>query len=123
METLKRKGKMVGSKYPGKLIFDGIQYQISRLNEVTQILYKLDNGFSKKKRWTNRSKFRFAHFGTVSGNWFEPLGRFIESLLYVNRYKLIFVGFAKSGLTRAFILLANICVNGWSYDASLKKGR
>jgi len=26
---------------------------------------------------------------TVSGNWFEPLGRFIETLLYVNNYKLI----------------------------------
>jgi hypothetical protein len=25
---------------------------------------------------------------TVSGNWFEPLGRFIESLLYVNHFKL-----------------------------------
>ena len=28
-------------------------------------------------------------FRTVSGNWFEPLGRFIETLLYVNNYKLI----------------------------------
>jgi len=25
---------------------------------------------------------------TVSGNWFEPLGRFIETLLFVNRFKL-----------------------------------
>jgi hypothetical protein len=25
---------------------------------------------------------------TESGNWFEPLGRFIETLLFVNRFKL-----------------------------------
>jgi hypothetical protein len=25
---------------------------------------------------------------TVCGNWFEPLGRFIEALLFVNRFKL-----------------------------------
>jgi ABC-type enterochelin transport system permease subunit len=26
---------------------------------------------------------------TVSGNWFEPLGQFIETLLYVNQFKLV----------------------------------
>jgi hypothetical protein len=32
---------------------------------------------------------RFVLFRTVSGNWFEPLGQFIESLLYVNSFKLV----------------------------------
>jgi hypothetical protein len=26
---------------------------------------------------------------TVSGNWFEHLSKFVESLLYIERYKLI----------------------------------
>jgi site-specific DNA recombinase len=85
---VKKKREIVSSIYPEKLIFDGIQYRTARLNEVAQILYMLDSVFSKKKRWTNRSKFRFVHFSTVSGNWFEHLAKLVESLLYVNHFKL-----------------------------------
>jgi site-specific DNA recombinase len=46
---VKKKREIVGSIYPGKLIFDKIQYRIARLMEVAQIIYMLDNGFITKK--------------------------------------------------------------------------
>jgi site-specific DNA recombinase len=46
---LKRKRQIVGSIFPEKLIFDGINYRTGRLNEAVRLIYSLDAGFSEKK--------------------------------------------------------------------------
>ena len=54
---VRKKREIVGSIYPEKLIFDGTQYRTARLNEVVQLIYTLDNGFSKKRNGQTDQNF------------------------------------------------------------------
>lgn len=45
----KRKREIISSMYPEKLVFDGINYRTTRLNEAVELIYKLGEGFSENK--------------------------------------------------------------------------
>jgi site-specific DNA recombinase len=46
----KRKREIIDSMYPEKLIFDGMSYRTSRLNEAVELIYKLGKGFSENEK-------------------------------------------------------------------------
>jgi site-specific DNA recombinase len=47
--TIREKRKIIGSIYPGKLVFDGFQYRTARLNEAVRLIYTIDKGLIKIK--------------------------------------------------------------------------
>ena len=46
---IRKKRQIIGSIYPEKLIFDGINYRTARLNEAIELIYSIDKGFNERK--------------------------------------------------------------------------
>ncbi len=53
--TVKR--SIIGSIYPQKLCFDGIDYRTAKINEAAQLIYLMNNKLGTKK---NRTKLDFS---------------------------------------------------------------
>lgn len=65
--------KIIGSIFPEKLVFDGIDFRTARENEVIRLMYLLDKGFSEIKNGETESNFDFSTLVPETG--FEPARR------------------------------------------------
>jgi hypothetical protein len=66
----KTKQEIIGSIYPEKVTFDGFRYRTARLNEVLELIYNMDKGFSQNKSGQTESNFALSTPVTRPG--FEP---------------------------------------------------
>ncbi len=48
--SMLHKREIISSIFPDKLVFDGINYRTTRINEAVQLIYNLDKGFRENKR-------------------------------------------------------------------------
>ncbi len=67
---VKKKRDIIGSIYPEKLTFDGFQYRTKRLNEVVELIFNLDKGFSQNKTGQKEENFNLSSLVPETG--FEP---------------------------------------------------
>ncbi|MEC5143190.1 hypothetical protein [Chitinophaga sp. 212800010-3] len=54
---VKKKRQIIGSIFPEKLVFDGINYRTARLNEAVKLIYTLDAGFPENKNGQTEMNF------------------------------------------------------------------
>lgn len=66
----KYKREVVGSIFPEKLTFDGKDFRTARMNEAAEVIYSLDEGFSKNKTGQTEANFDLSSLVTRPG--FEP---------------------------------------------------
>lgn len=64
---IKRKRAIIGSIYPEKLTFDGLQYRTTRINEAVRLIYLLDKGWHKKKTGETKVNFDLSCFVPRTG--------------------------------------------------------
>ncbi len=67
---VKKKRTIIGSVYPEKIIFDGMQYRTARLNEAVEMIYNIGKGFSKKETGQKEEDFNLSSLVARPG--FEP---------------------------------------------------
>lgn len=66
-----RKREIIGSIYPEKLSFDGMQYRTSRINEAARLIYQINNELGAIK---NRKSYDISHLsGRVERTGIEPV--------------------------------------------------
>ncbi len=66
-----KKREIIGSIYPEKLCFDGLQYRTTRINEAVQLIYDTTNELGAIK---NRKSSDFSHLsGRVERTGIEPV--------------------------------------------------
>ena len=63
--------KIVGSIFPEKVIFDGIDYRTVRESEPLRLIYSIDGSFSKIKTGQNDQKIELSRM--VAGTGIEPV--------------------------------------------------
>lgn len=51
---IEKKREIISSMYPEKMTFDGFAVRTNRINEVAQMIYSMDVGFSENKNRTNQ---------------------------------------------------------------------
>ena len=51
---IEKKREIISSMYPEKMTFDGFAVRTNRINEVAQMIYSVDAGFSENKNRTNQ---------------------------------------------------------------------
>ena len=56
-----KKRQIVGSIFPEKLIFDGLNYRTAKLNEAVQLIYSLDVAFRENKNGTSIDFSNLSH--------------------------------------------------------------
>jgi site-specific DNA recombinase len=71
--TIREKRKIIGSIYPGKLVFDGFQYRTVRLNEAVRLIYRMDQGFNEMKNRTDNDILCLS--GEVVPTGIEPVSK------------------------------------------------
>ena len=72
----KGKREIIGSIYPEKLVFDGLNYRTAWLNEAVELIYKLVEGYSENKNGQTESNFDLSTSVTWIG--FEPMTLSLE---------------------------------------------
>ena len=75
--TLKR--EIIGSMFPEKLSFDGMQHRTTRINEIASITCLISKDLQSKKKVDKRRKIVFTHLGGPS--WARTSDQKIMSLL------------------------------------------
>jgi site-specific DNA recombinase len=73
----KIKREIIGSIFPAKLVFEGFNYQTTRLNKAVAFICSLDKGFSQNKNGQTESIFDLST--SVRQRRFElphPFGRY-----------------------------------------------
>ena len=73
IETIQEKRKVVGSIFPEKWIFDGIEDRTIWINEAAGLIYAVDEGLLGIKNGTSRLYFDLSHMVTPEG--LEPSAR------------------------------------------------
>jgi site-specific DNA recombinase len=68
--TAERKRLIIGSIFPEKLVFDGLGFQTTRLNEGARLIYTLNAGLSENKNGQSDEIFALSNSVTLSG--FKP---------------------------------------------------
>ncbi len=68
---MKKKRQIIGSIYPEKIVFDGINYRTARLNEAVKLIYSLGAGFSENKKGQTSLKTDLSN--SVNRIGFEPM--------------------------------------------------
>jgi site-specific DNA recombinase len=70
---VKKKRAIISSIYPEKIVFDGFEYRTTRLNEVVELVYKLDEGLGEIK---NRNEGVLSpNSGEVVPTGIEPVSK------------------------------------------------
>jgi hypothetical protein len=74
---LSQKGRIIGSIFPEKLVFGGINYRTAHLNEAAQLIYNMDKAFSENKKGQDERNFDLSssvpHIGVFSNHFLGDL--------------------------------------------------
>lgn len=93
---VQKKREIIGSIYPEKLVFDGINYRTTRLNEAVELIYKLGEGFNENKKGQISEKTDLSSLVGLPG--FEPRQTEPKSVVLPLYYRPIL--FSLSGLQK-----------------------
>lgn len=69
--SIEQKRNVIGSMFPEKLTFDGISFRTTRVNEVAQFIYLINNELQPQKKRTRNTFAHLSAWEVPSG--FEPL--------------------------------------------------
>ncbi len=72
----RKERQIIGSIYPEKLIFDGINYRTARLNEAVELIYSIGAGFIENKNGQTEANFNLSKQVIRIG--FEPMTYSLE---------------------------------------------
>jgi site-specific DNA recombinase len=76
--TAERKRLIISLIFPEKLVFDGIHFQTTRLNEGASLIYTLNKGFSENKKGQREDFSALSNSVTRIG--FKPMTPNLEGL-------------------------------------------
>ncbi len=65
-----RKRKLIGSIFPEKLVFDGMTFRTTRMNEAVSLIFNVGKGFGAKKNGQTEENFDLST--SVARHGFEP---------------------------------------------------
>lgn len=68
---VKKKRQIIGSIFPEKLVFNGLNYRTARLNEAVELIYSLDKDFPQNKNGQTEENFDLST--SVNRIGFEPM--------------------------------------------------